>query len=384
VFGDGFNDSSLPDGIEAVWITVSYLTPALAMVVGTFTIKEASGDLSSILRSDYQSDYSKLHLHVHGRFGKIRGRIPWARPARYATSRQLIRSEDQKRAACNALVEQFENGCGKWFFDRFPGRFSVCDAEDRPIIRLLLTREHAPFADRFSPFRAVQLDFAHPLWRTPDNGGWWMREGLWPYDKGRPIMTLAARREDVARSPGGDESGESNWHITQRFGTDQFGLATRYALGSLLAVYSERLAQMRDQSKGHRWLPKRPVRRARALDTYLSGDGLDAATIISDVADLTDNLASFRYGVPEFVEDQAYLIGAEQTEEPLDFVPLLCDDIRRRAERLERDTTATTGNLRASASLRQAIANTRLQRMTVGVSIAAAVIAVVSLVVAAH
>jgi hypothetical protein len=379
--GDGFNDSSLPEGIEAVWINVSYVTPALTMVVATFTITESAGDLSPILRRDYTSTHSELDIHVEGILGHIRARLPWARPKRFATSQQLNTPEDQKRAACRRLIHDFETSCGNWFFNKFPGRFATSDFDDRPVIRILLTKEHVPFAGRLASLRPVELDFAFPLWRATEGVGWSMKEGLWPHDENRPILTLAARRQDAARSPGGDESGESNWFLTQRFGTDESALATRYAIRALLAIYSERLGQMRDQAARER-IPKRPVSKARALDRYLVGDGLDAATIVADVVDLTSDLGRFRYGVPEFVEDRSELPDAATKKEPLDYVPLMCDDIRRRAERLDQDTAATTGNLRASAELRQAIANTRLQRMTVILSVLAAAIALVSLIVA--
>lgn len=39
-FGDGFNDPTLPAGVDAVWLHLSYVTPALAMVVATFTLAE--------------------------------------------------------------------------------------------------------------------------------------------------------------------------------------------------------------------------------------------------------------------------------------------------------------------------------------------------------
>ncbi len=73
-----------------------------------------------------------------------------------------------------------------------------------------------------------------------------------------------------------------------------------------------------------------------------------------------------------------------RTREPEQFVPALCQRIRDQALRLASDTEKTIGNVRASAELRQAVANTRLQRMILLLSLAAIIIAVVSLVVARH
>ena len=51
-------------------------------------------------------------------------------------------------------------------------------------------------------------------------------------------------------------------------------------------------------------------------------------------------------------------------------------------ERLARDTAATAGNVRASAELRQAVANTKLQRVMICLTVLAVAIAVIGVVVA--
>jgi hypothetical protein len=56
--------------------------------------------------------------------------------------------------------------------------------------------------------------------------------------------------------------------------------------------------------------------------------------------------------------------------------------LRDQVERLARDTAATTSNVRASAELRQAVANTKLQRVMICLTIAATAIAVIGVVVA--
>ena len=58
------------------------------------------------------------------------------------------------------------------------------------------------------------------------------------------------------------------------------------------------------------------------------------------------------------------------------------EGLREQAEQLGRDTAVATGNIRASAELRQAIANTTLQRVMVCLTIIAVVVAVIAVVVA--
>ena len=382
VMGDGYQDPDLPFGVDAVWVKVSYVTPALAMVVATFTLTEAAGDLSEILRQDYRTRHFDTQVRVYGRLGDLRARIPWARPKRHGTGYSISHAEDQKRRACQALIASHEEACRRWFFKRFRGRFAAAKPDDRPTIRMLFTKEQVPYAERRAWMRPIDLDFALPLWRSTEIEGWWLSEERWPHRKGHHIMTLAARRSDAAKEPDASDNGDSNWYLTQGFGSDQDPLAARHALPALLAIYSDRLSRLRDKAGIRRRL-RWPVREGRNLDDYLIRDGLDAATVTSDLDLFTKDLTSFRWGVPEFIEDLEHLGGKASKREPLDLVPALCTAIREQATRLANDTRTTTENIKASAELRQAIANTRLQRLTLALSMVAAIIAVISLLAAA-
>jgi hypothetical protein len=93
----------------------------------------------------------------------------------------------------------------------------------------------------------------------------------------------------------------------------------------------------------------------------------------------TDNLRRFRSGVPEFTEYRDHLGPGLSEREAMELVPELRKVIRQKARRLASDTALTTRNIRASAELRQSIANTRLQRFTLSLTIIAVTIAVISL-----
>jgi hypothetical protein len=252
------------------------------------------------------------------------------------------------------------------------------------VIRLLFTKEHVPFEARRAWLRPVGLDFASPLWRSTDLEGWWLSEDRWPFRDRRRLVTLAAKRGDVAEDPAEGVSGESNWYLTQRFARYHASLAARYAIPALLALYANRLSDLRDKA-GVKRFPRRPVGEAQALDEYLIRDGLDAATIASDLELLTRDLTEFRWGVAEFTEHlERSPTAVAHSREAIEYVPSLCARIREQAERLASDTATTTGNIKASAELRQAIANTMLQRLIVVLSLAAIVIAIVSLLIARH
>lgn len=381
VMGDGHHDPDLPSGVDAVWLHLSYVTPTLAMVVATFTLAEDAGDLSDLLRRNHRTKHLDTRVRVYGRFGDLRGRIPWSRPARHGVGYSLSHAEDQKRRACQALIRTHEEACGSWFVARFGGRFAAAKPEDRPVIRLLFTKDEVPYAARRPWLRPIGLDFALPLWRSTDPENWWLSHERWPYREGGHVMTLAAKRGDAAEEPSEGESGESNWYMTQRFGTDQAPLAARHAMTALLALYSDRLGDLRDKA-GVRRFPSRPVREARVLDDYLIRDGLDAATVTSDLESFTRDLTDFRWGVPEFTEHREHLPETAHSRARLEYVPSLCARIREQAVRLASDTKTTTANIRASAELRQAIANTRLQRFLLALAVVAAILAVISLVTA--
>lgn len=102
---------------------------------------------------------------------------------------------------------------------------------------------------------------------------------------------------------------------------------------------------------------------------------------MSDLGAFTKDLADFRTGVPEYT---GYLIpaAAQARNPPRELVPWLRELLRDQVERLARDTAATTSNVRASAELRQAVANTKLQRVMICLTIAATAIAVIGVVVA--
>ena len=381
VMGDGHHDAELPPGVDAVWLNVSYITPSVAIVAATFTIMETAGDLSGLLREDYRTEHFDARVRVYGRWGNLRGRIPWSRPANHGVGYSVSHAEDQKRKACEALIRDHEQACRAWFFARFQGRFASAQENERPTIRLIFTKEQVPFVERHRWLRPVDLDFAIPLWRSDELKGWWLSEDRWSRQGSPHIATLAARRPDAAREPTEGEKGESNWYLTQRFGTDHASLAARHALTALLAIYSSRLAILRDNAgikRRFRW----PVREGRELDNYLIRDGLDAATVTSDLDPFTQDLTIFRWGVPEFTEYRDHLGEGAAKRKPLEYVPSLCSAIRGRAARLAVDTATTTQNIKASAELRQAIANTRLQRLASVLAVTAVIIAVVSLLAA--
>jgi hypothetical protein len=379
VMGEGFNDSTLPSHIQAVWLTLTFLVPSIAVVCATFTFEDDVADLSGLLRSDFQTVTEEVRLVVAGRLGGLRSRFPWCRPKRYTMSSRPWDAFSGKRRAVEQLIQTRENECERWFYGRFQGRFAVADEAVQPTIRLLFTEESVPFQGRDRWRYAPDLDWSPGVHRSTELKGWSLKDWSWGRDRRRYVTTIAARRSDVGDEDHADLGGQSNWSLTQRFGEEHAGLAARLSLRALLDIYSGRLARLRD-SAGKTRRVRRPVHDARNLDTYLLTDGLDAATITADVGNLTKELAVFGWGVPEYTEDQGELPEGFKQRPAIELVPALCSNLQALASRLAADTANTDGNIRASAELRQAVANTRLQRTVVFFALAALVVALVSLI----
>ena len=377
----GYRDAGLPDGVSAVWLKLHFLIPSVAVVVATFTFRDDIGDLSPLLRADYGTTSQNVRLRVGGPLGRIRSRIPWARPAHFEFSSSVRRAEDNKRVACEERMMTFETSCSDWFFRTFPGRLARAAAEFRCSAHIVFTNESVPYSARTRWLGPAGLDAGPDTYRCTDVVGWAMKTSTWPIKSRRFPLTFAARRKDAARPPTQGEKGEETWYLTQEFAESHSALVARYAVLALLGLYADRLAKLRDQA-AVRHRVRRTVRDAWLLDQYLVGDGLDAATITSDLVLRDNDLELFRYGVPEYEENFDGLPENFRTRPPAAFVPELHGAIQRRAKQLARDTEVTTGNIRSSADLRQSVANTRLQRTVVAMSLAALVTGVAGLLVA--
>jgi hypothetical protein len=323
-----------------------------------------------------------IRIRVYGRFRRLRARFPWSRPKTHGEGGTMSNAEDEKRRAFEQVANDRETECCRWFSSRFRGRFSLAEPSIRPVARLIFTNEAVPFKERGGWMSTIGIDWVPSFYRSTDVPDWAFKDNQWPYGRRQFILTFAARRRDAAREPTKGESGEGNWYLTQRFSTEQASLIARYAVHALLSLYSERLAKLRDGVRARR-RPRRPVKDARELDDYLTTDGIDVATIASDVGNFTMDLRRFRWNVPEYAEDQEDLPDAMRQADPMEFVPGLCSRLSEQAARLMRDTQNTAENIRGSAELKQAIANTRLQRTVMVVGFAALIVAIIGIFLAA-
>jgi hypothetical protein len=102
--------------------------------------------------------------------------------------------------------------------------------------------------------------------------------------------------------------------------------------------------------------------------------------VTTDLRNLTNDLHRFRWGLAEYSEDlSSYSDSFRAKHPPRELVEFFFETLKNRAGHLAEDTAATTASIRASAELRQSVSNTRLQRVTLLLSLIAAAVAIVSL-----
>jgi hypothetical protein len=378
----GSFDPEIPEAVDAIWLKIFYLTPSLTLVVATFTIKDDQGNLSDLMRADYKTTFSAPRILLQGRLRFVRRHIPWARPKNFRVSQPTQGAEHNRMLACEATICRREEECWTWFSKRFPGVFSDAGRKDAPTVRILLTKEKVPFEDYNREFAPVGLSSRNfDVWNSMNEPGWKMSSDV-PQHASQPTLIAAARIRDAAQAPGEGVTGDSTWYLTAFFSDHQSQLIARWATSQLLSFYTDRLAALRDRA-GQEHRIARPVGEAQALDKFMIRDGLDASTITSDLDVLTSDLSRFRFDAPEYSEDlSSYPAQMRSKRQPAELLPTLCDSIKAQGVRLRRDTEAATTNIAASAELRQAIANTQLQRRVIVLTIVSIIIALASLYVA--
>jgi hypothetical protein len=369
-----------PKSVDVVNIDLYFLQPSFTVLIATFAIADDAGDLSKVLRSDYASDG---HVSVIGPLGWARSRIPWSRPAQNLVAVPDWQPSRRKRQEFEDLIRGHEVSCWGWLAGRFPGRFCRADPALRPSFRVLTTKESNPFVDDHKWLNPPDLRFRGDLWRPTTSRNWFLQVNDWPRDR-QTTATAATRRLPKEVHSGQDADLWSPQQMALQFGSGHSSVVARCATSCLLSLYADELAALRDRAgrrPPHRW-PRRQLRAALDLDRYLIGDGLDASTVASDVARFAEDPRNFETDLRAYPEYRdPFPESARAANPPRELMAWIREGLQERAERLERDTSAATGNIRASAELRQAIANTRLQRVVVPIALLTLIAAVITVII---
>ena len=379
----GISDPKLPVGVDAAFLNVSTVTPSVAVVTVTFALEPGSVDIGAHLAVDRHLTMTDVKVVIPGRLGKLRSRIPWSRPKSHGTTSSMDDVWRLKELAVEDAVRTIEDECAKWFYNQFPGGFSKVSTARRPHVRIVLTEQALPFESGWprTPIDAAGIGVSWGAYRgsDADTAGWRLSTGSPFRSEREETWVFAARRSDVAYENTRDEPDGTNWTVVQRFADEHSQLVALRALQVMLQSYSTDLADMRDRADRTRRFP-RTVREAKTMNTYLLTTGLDVASVTSDVSLLTKNLKRFRWSVAEYHREPDEPTESEPGPNHRDsLVPVMRSSMRWQAKRLARASIDTDQNLRASAELQQAIANTRMQRVVLVLTVVAIAVAVLAL-----
>ena len=369
----GRTDEDIPDGVAAIWLKALYPSPSLSLVVATFIIGDHEGDLTDFFSGEGDLTSDAVGLHVKGRFGRIRQAIPWARPKSFFyTGQQFI---DQRREhSIRKYVETYETACCSWLSKRFPGHYQDAVSTNRPIANIFFTATQEPYHRASRSLNPVGLWQGKP-WESTASTGWRCVDASFQSNSRR--IHFAARRSDIANSSESDPSQSlSNWSLGAGFHESHTQHVVLWTIACLLKDYISSLARLRDRAGRGRF--GRPVRQSVDLERYLSTVGLDAATVAPEMKEFVEHSALHLLGGVDYESRARQPVGDDEHSSQL-----LSESSRRGiaflANRVGQLSDWTTSTINVSAELKNSIANTRLQRAVLLLSVVATVIALVGL-----
>jgi hypothetical protein len=369
------HDPSLPEFVTGVHIGLHQVGASVGMLVATFVFSDDAGDLSQLMRADYATSNINIRVSARG-VGRFTRRLPWARPL-IGIGYRIVDASDAKSRAVDVQLEEWRATCRQWLTRTLPGRFALEPGDAMPSVTMLVTDGVTPYDESAPQLRPLGLQGPRfGVWTSPEERGW--SGSLERMAGERHSKTLwAARRDELpgSRDSNTDEDARRNWIVGYRFHEAHARLFSLWGLWRLLHVYESSLATYRDSAAVGARRRARPIKQARALDRLLTTDGMDAATVCHDITQELEDVRYLRHAAPEYIETHDWL--------PQKPPPQLLDGLHRNlqylAQRLPQRFEVVLANARASAELRQAMSNTRLQRWILPVSAVALIIAIYGL-----
>ena len=369
-------DRTLPADIAAAWLRVELLTPSLTFLVATFSLRETAGDLASSTRVVRASRTTDVQVTVRGRFGPLRGQIPWSRPRDFVVSHMLEDVRRQHAQEINERMGSVAASCARWLRDRAEGSFAAQGADRVPRIRLVLTGKAEPFGATPPGWLGLVGLHSGVYWKPPDPSPWRLVTD-------RRVLTVASRRGRVLATGAADATGEdtTNWVIAQRWQDEMSLFCALWASGQLVDEYEDRVGKLRDSVAESR--PDRPVREARRVNKLLVSTSFDGTVVAADLRHLSKD--PFLYS-QTLRFDEVTPFDAQRAKAGI-VVPPFNDNLRAThrdlCARLVDDLAEVRAVIVASVQLMGVESTIRLQRVAIFLSVVAVVVATVALVVSA-
>ena len=341
--------ADLPSGVTAAVAYMWTITSSLSALVVQFVLTdelEASVDRTA-RRNDFEAKGELL-----------RGSGVTVQPP-----------ENVKQAAIDEARKKLRRLPADWICKHAPGAFAARGLDAMPTAELVTAELGLPFAEetrRIEYMRFLGLGWDPLAWQSDELKGWRLA-----FDRGDRFMVVAGRRGDVRAAGQLEHRGsDESWAMAMVANDYLQKDLVIWAASQHLVQCQERLSEIRDAGKGlvSGWFPT--VRLKRIGEEFLR-DSLDARTAAAE-------LKRFSASDRDFRREAAEWKGVGQFGDR-DLLGSFRDAIRANAGALLSSEERLRDSLLVETTMVSTIANLRVQRWLLIVTVLAAIAASVSL-----
>jgi len=348
--------ANLPPGATAALPILMSLTPSITAFVVLFLFdEETAATLETNLRANFISTTRRTSLFRT--WNLIRFILTNNDSIRFSYS--ILHPDSLRREALKSQLQGLEKDCTQWVRKHFPGAFDSLPQTRLPTAILLVTEQVRPLSDEAGSIRALDglaIGRNYDAWESIEwPGARLVMPRSWDDEGNR--LTFACRRQDAFPNSLGYHDPTSNWTIAQR--ADDFiqGILSRWAITCLLNAYHEALSAMRDEIACDG--SYRTVRDLKKLRSF-------ARTFLYDIGACTYEIEEFSQSDPGYRHDvieMTYVHVAHGGKQEL--LNSLSSLQGKRARQVRREAELLQATMSASNDLSQTIANIRIQRFMV-------------------
>lgn len=376
---DGVKDETLPPGIDAVHLFLASASPSVTLLIALCMPSTSEADLSDVLRADFATEVRAIRIRVPGRLGKIRARVPFARPRKAYFSTSTMHPTQIKEETLEARLELLQEHCWSWLSGTARGKFSNVPVSARPVMRVYFTDGVDPFS-RTPALGPLGLDYSNQVWNTSDCTSFYFADLDWAGLSDRKIGCTAVEKRAFLRDLGESESGADSVHpgvLADLLVRQNVPMVAAWWLDRLLDQYRLDVARIRDS----RPVTESPGQAARRLTTFLASDGHDIAIVAKDVEQLTMPASHFGVSMNWMVDVTEVLCPhpGRDHETPARLGHSVRERLHDSAVALSAEFDVAFKSIGSSAQLLQSMSEMKLQRLTIVLSVVAIVVAMITL-----
>lgn len=348
--------AELPPGVTGAFPILMSLTPSITAFVVAFLVDDESAvSLEASLRKDFETTARRTSLFRTWHL--FRYILMNDDSVRFGYS--ILNPDRRRREELKSQLEGIEKNCIQWVRKHFPGAFDSLPQACLPTAILLVTEQVMPLSDEAGRIRALDglsIGRNYDAWESVEWPG--ARLAIprgWDGEGNR--LTFSCRRRDAFPNSLGYHDPSSNWTITQRAHDLIQGLLSRWAISCLLNAYHETLAAMRDEiACDGSYQTVRDLKKLRSF----------ARTFLYDIGVSTHEIEEFSRSVSNYRHDVIEMTYAGSLyAEKRDLLQDLSSLQGRRALQVRREAELLQTTLSTSNNLSQTIANIRIQRLMV-------------------